>query len=72
MKPRPGGNDNDGVAGAVLSNVVSLGTLIAPAQSEKLKEILGAIYAVVYVLLGFAAIVTWAYLRYEPNTPGCT
>ena len=43
-------------------NSVSLGQFIAPVGKEELKAVLGTIYAVVYVVLGFAAIGTWAFL----------
>ena len=43
-------------------NLVSLGQATMPLGTDGLKEIMGAIYAVVYVVLGFAAIGTWAYL----------
>jgi hypothetical protein len=44
------------------ANFASLGRFAAPFGSDRLKEIMGAIYSVAYVLLGLAAIGTWAYL----------
>jgi energy-coupling factor transporter transmembrane protein EcfT len=43
------------------TNLISLGQFAAPRGTEQLKTILGAVYAIVYVALGFAAIATWAY-----------
>jgi hypothetical protein len=42
-------------------NLTSLGQFAAPVGTERLQVLLGAIYAIVYVILGFAAIGTWAY-----------
>jgi hypothetical protein len=51
------------------TNFVSLGALVTPIGSDELKAIMGTIYAVAYVLLGFAAIGTWAYLGTGGTSP---
>jgi hypothetical protein len=51
------------------ANLISLGQFAAPVGTEKLKTFLGAVYAIVYVALGFAAIATWVYFGSTRTPP---
>jgi hypothetical protein len=42
------------------TRVVALGGIVFPKQPEQWQKILGGIYALVYVIWGFAAIIIWA------------
>jgi hypothetical protein len=49
-------------------NLFSLGEFMAPSGKMSLKVLLGMLYAIIYVGLGFAAIGTWV-LRSKTITP---
>jgi len=60
---KPPAASGEGISTQSLSrrNLTSLGQFLAPSGKVPLKQLLGIIYATVYVVLGFAAIGTYAY-----------
>lgn len=62
----PPSSGSTGLASLVTRNIIGLGSFIVENQSQagparlNAKQFIGALYALIYILVGIAAIVVWA------------